>query len=306
MRTSTFENVGTDVSHCKTSEEVLSEARLSYNVVTRRIKYEGTDGSLRDYPDKVLTMNETNGKVYGVVSEKYTVCQNKDAFNFIDYIGHDDTGFEFVKAGEVSSGKGKGLIYIIARISETTLMGDTITPYIIFQNSHDGLASVRATITPLRIVCQNQFNLAFKKSSNTVRIIHAPQMNERLFMARSMMRDVRDYMQTFKCNAEQLVMKKVEFDNVVKLFNQVFQYDPNTMTKRQENNYEKNRTAFINCYKHDDNQNFVGTAWGVINGAADYLTHYKGIRKPSDETMFVNTTFLSMALNQFFSMVSEI
>ena len=53
MRTSTFANIGTDISSCKTSEEVLNSANLNYNVIKKAIKYQGNDGTYYDYPDKV-------------------------------------------------------------------------------------------------------------------------------------------------------------------------------------------------------------------------------------------------------------
>jgi len=306
MRTSTFANIGTDISACKTSSEVLEIAGLDYDVVKRPIKYDGLDGKEYLYPDKVLTVNSSTGNVFGVVSSKYEICQNRDAFNFIDYIGNDNEGFEYVKAGEISTGTSQGLVYIIAKIPDVTLLGDTITPYIIFQNSHDGMNSVKATVSPLRIVCQNQFNLAFRESSNTVRIVHSSQMDTRLVTARNMMHEVATYMTTFEGTANQLATKKVSQDNVIKIFNDVFKYDPEKMTQRQATNFEMNRAEFLSCYKADDNQNLVGTAWGVINGAADYLTHHTSQRKPSQEAMFVNTTFLSIALNQIFNRVSAL
>lgn len=304
MRTSTFATIGTDISGCKSSLEVLDAAKLNYNVIKKSIKYEGDDGVYYDYPDKVLTVNETTGSIYGVVSNKYEICQNRDAFNFIDYIGNDNPGFEYVKAGEISNGTNSGLVYIIAKIPDVTLLDDTITPYIIFQNSHDGNGSVKATVSPLRIVCQNQFNLAFREASNTVRIVHSSQMDSRLVTARNMMRDVATYMSTFKENAESLATKKVSQDQVIKVFNEVFKYDPEKMSMRQLNNFEMNRAEFLSCYKSEDNANFTGTAWGVINGAADYLTHHTGQRKPSADAMFVNTTLLSVVLNQIFNRVA--
>lgn len=306
MRTSTFANIGTDISACTTSEEVLNLAGLNYDVIKKGIKYEGIDGKECVYPDKVLTVNSTTGNVFGVVSNKYEICQNRDAFNFIDYIGNDNEGFQYVKAGEISNGVSQGLVYIIAKIPDITLLGDTITPYIIFQNSHDGMNSVKATVSPLRIICQNQFNLAFRESSNTVRIIHSSQMDTRLVTARNMMHDVATYMSTFQDTAEHLATKRVTQDQVIKIFNDVFKYNPEKMTQRQATNFEMNRAEFLSCYKAEDNQNLVGTAWGVINGAADYLTHHTSQRKPSQEAMFVNTTLLSVMLNQIFNRVSTL
>lgn len=299
-RTTTFANIGTDISGLKTSEEVLNTAGLNYNVVKKNMYLKGTDGNLIDFPDKKFTVVEGTDKVLGVVSSKYEVCQNRDAFSFIDYIGGADEGFEYVKAGETNG----GLVYIIAKIPNVTLMGDAITPYIIFQNSHDGLNSVKATICPLRIICQNQFNVSFRQSANTVRIVHSSQMDSRMLAAREMMRDVAGYMETFEDTATELATKRIGYDAVIQLFNDVFKYDPAKMSDRQKRTFEDARNDFLSCYNSDDNQNFKGTAWGVMNGAADYLTHHRSVRKTHPDTIFVNTTILATTLNQIFQRVS--
>ncbi len=300
MRTTTFANIGTDITGLKTSEEVLSAAGLNYNVVKQNMYLQTPDGNYIDYPDKKFTAIEGTNRVLGVVSSNYEICQNRDAFSFIDYIGGDSVGFEYVKAGETS----KGLVYIIAKIPKITLLGDTITPYIIFQNSHDGLNSIKATICPLRIVCQNQFNISFKQSSNTVRIIHSSQMDRRILTAREMMRDVAGYMETFEDTAETLAMKHISYSDVITVFNDVFEYDPIKMSDRQKQNFDNSRNDFLACYNTDDNQNFVGTAWGVINGAADYLTHHRSARRTNPEMLFVNTTLLATTLNKILNRVS--
>lgn len=302
MRTATFANIGTDITGLKTSEEVLNAASLNYNVIKKDMYLKGEAGNLMTFPDKKFTVIEGTDRVLGVVSSKYEVCQNRDAFSFIDYIGGDEVGFEYVKAGETQS----GLIYIIAKIPTVTLLGDAITPYIIFQNSHDGLNSIKATICPLRIICQNQFNMSFKQSPNTVRIIHSAQMDSRMLAAREMMKDVALYMRTFEETAEDLVTKKISYTEVIKIFNDVFEYNPEKMSNRQMQNFDNARNDFLACYNSDDNQNFKGTAWGIMNGAADYLTHHRSVRKTHPDTIFVNTTLLATALNHIFSRVSAI
>lgn len=299
-RTTTFSNIGTDITGLRTSEEVLNAAGLNYNVIKKHMYMENSMGQYVDFPDKKFTVVEGTDRILGVVSSKYEVCQNRDAFSFIDYIGGDEVGFEYVKAGETRT----GLIYIIAKIPNVTLLGDTITPYIIFQNSHDGLNSVKATICPLRVVCQNQFNVSFRQSPNTVRIVHSAQMDSRMLAAREMMRDVAGYMETFEDTALELASKHISYDKVIQVFNDVFSYDPSKMSDRQLRNFEIARNDFLTCYTNDDNQNFVGTAWGVVNGAADYLTHHRSVRKTHPDTIFVNTTLLATALNQIVKRVS--
>lgn len=299
-RTSTFASIGTDIKGLKSSEEVLNAAGLNYNVIKKDMYLRDLSGNMLEYPDKKFTVIDGTDNVLGVVSSKYEVCQNRDAFSFIDYIGGDEAGFEYVKAGQTAS----GLVYIIAKIPNVRLMGDAITPYIIFQNSHDGLNSVKATICPLRIVCQNQFNISFKNSSNTVRIIHSAKMDRRMLAAREMMKDVAGYMATFEDTATSLARQKISYKDVIQVFNDVFKYDPIKMSDRQQRNFENARNDFLACYNSEDNQNFIGSAWGVINGAADYLTHHKNSSRSTPDSVFVNTTLLASALNHILARVT--
>ena len=296
MRTSTFHNFGTDVTSAKSIDEVLKIANLDYKVNTEPVYFPTEIGSseLSKVPGKLLTIKEATREPIAIVSDKYQVCQNRDAFDFIDSI-HDDV--DFVSAGETHS----NLIYIIAKMQNVKVLGDDITPFIIFQNSHDGLSSVKATICPLRIVCQNQFNISFKKSPNTVRIVHSSGMDNKLVAAREMLQDVAAYMDTFREEAENLATVKLSTDRLIDAFNNVFKYDPDKMSSRQIVTFDENLTEFLNAYKSDDNQNFKGTVWGGINGAADYLTHHTSKRPSSQESRFVNVTLLSTYLRQFYN-----
>lgn len=300
MRTSTFQNIGTDVTTKKTIDEVLKTAGLDYTVATEPIYYPAVRGEsqMNQVPGKLLTIKEATREPIAVVSDKYKVCQNRDAFDFIDSI-HDD--IEFVSAGETAS----NLIYIIARMQNVKVLGDEITPFIIFQNSHDGLGSVKATISPLRIVCQNQFNLSFKSSPNTVRIVHSSGMDNKLVAAREMLSDVAAYMDRFAVEAETLAQVKLSNDKLIKAFNEVFKYDREKMTDRQIVTFDSNLTEFLAAYNAEDNQNFKGTVWGGINGAADYLTHHTSKRPASPETRFVNVTLLSTLLKQFYTQLTH-
>lgn len=295
MRTSTFATIGTDVSRETNLDGVLKASGLDYNVITEPIFYNAdTAGSSQlVVPNRVLTMREDTRTPIGVVSDTYNVCQNRDAFDFIDAI-HDD--IKFVKAGET----GSHLIYIIAKLNNVKILGDEITPYVIFQNSHTGLGSIKATITPLRIVCQNQFNISFKRSPNTVRIVHSMSMDSKLAQAREMLGDVASYMKEFDEQANELATMHVQDKDAVAAFYRVFKYDPAKMTERQKVTFDDKLMKFLAAYKADDNQNFVGTAWGILNGAADYLTHSTHPRAPQD-SKFVDVSINSTLLSQFYS-----
>jgi len=157
-RIATWKPIGEDVSRVKTLETVLRKSGLDYEVKKQEI-YTGEDKKII-VPGQFATVG-SNGRVYGIVGKDYMVCQNYEAFDFINYIKDD---IKFVKAGETVS----GLVYIIAELPEVKVLGDEFKPYVIFQNGHNGGISIKAAICPLRIVCQNQFSMAFAKTKNAV------------------------------------------------------------------------------------------------------------------------------------------
>ena len=190
----TWRGIGTDVSKLTTVEDILKEANLNYTVGKQDIFLaNGTQ-----IPDRMATVAIETSRPLGVVSPTYEVFQNDDAFAFIEEI----PGIQFEKAGETDT----GLVYIIGKLPELTVMGDTFAPYLIFQNSHNGRYNVRATICPLRIVCQNQFAFTFTQMRNTIRIRHSRRMTDRVAQAQEFLADTALYMQGFTNTAEELAI----------------------------------------------------------------------------------------------------
>lgn len=64
------------------------------------------------------------------------------------------------------------------------------------------------------------------------------------------------------------------------------------------------RNAFIQAYNAEDNQNFKGSIWGLVNAYSDYMTHYKARKSQSDESKFQAVTFDPTFLNRFLSIVN--
>jgi len=60
-------------------------------------------------PDKFATVREDTGEILGVVGNNYNICQNEDAFDFINYMSND---IKFERAGQTAS----GLVYIVAQL----------------------------------------------------------------------------------------------------------------------------------------------------------------------------------------------
>lgn len=294
-REATWTNVGVDVEMTSTVSEVLAKAGLDYEVEKRPMYIDSDNGNGGILvPDKYATYDVTNGKIKDVVGNTYKVLQNRDAFDFVNGI---DDKLSFVKAGETKS----GMIYIIGRLDDVTVLGDTITPYVIFQNGHNGVYTLKTTICPLRIVCQNQFAMSFKSSPNTISIHHSNSMEGRLVEAQNLMKDVAGYMKEFNNTAEELASTKFT-GNAKDIFNAFF---TEAMTKKDNEKQlaviEDKTTLISNIYDYDDNQNFKGTMWGLVNAYADYTTHILPMRNTdtSEENKFVSVTMDPRVMQAF-------
>ena len=187
-RTATWNRIGTAISKAQNVEEALNIANLNYEVEKVPVFLENGFQVPGAFATKKVGMEDT----FGVVGEKYEVVQNLEAFNFVDTLIPE--GMKFIKAGETTK-----MIYIIASLPDTYILDDKVTPYLIFQNSHCGKSTLRATITPLRIICQNQFNWAFRKASNKITIRHTRSAKERLEAAKSILLHVGEEVDTEQC-----------------------------------------------------------------------------------------------------------
>lgn len=282
MRTTTWTNLGTTTTATNIND-VLKESNLDYTVIKTPLTTKVGDKEIL-VPGKVATVKEETGEIIGVVSNKYQVCQNEEAFDFVNNV----EGVTFVKAGETYT----GMVYVIGKLPEVTVLGDTFTPYLIFQNGHNGIYTVKTTICPLRIVCQNQFNYAFKHSSNTISIQHSSQYSTRLAEAEKLITNTAKYMTDFGNTAEELAKLKIGNDNNVnEIINSFFTIAADAKD-REVAKVTTQRQELFNAYKADDNANFTGTVWGLVNGFSDYITHRDTKNtKNKDESKFMSVTF---------------
>jgi len=293
QRTATWTRVGTDVTGQTSVADILREASLDYTVVKEPIYLQGGV----QIPDRVATLKAETRTPIGIVSPKYEIYQNADAFSFLEEI----PGIEFVRAGESRN----GTVYIIGKLPEVKVMDDAFNPYVIFQNGHTGWISLKATICPLRIVCQNQFAMSFGKMANTISIHHSSQLASRLMEAQSLLTDVATYMNGFTNTAEELALLKITEADRYKICDAFFE-SAKAITDRQKDTVALKIAQFNNCYNAEDNANFKGTAWGLMNALTDYETHKE--RKQTEasiDSAFMSVTFDTSLLSRMMNIVKQ-
>lgn len=301
-RIASWGNIGTPVTHCNNMEEVLKHSKLDYQVDLKPLTADGL--IIPNRKATIATYADGSVDVKGIVSDSYTVCQNNDAFSFINEISMD-SGLEFVTAGETYN----GLVYIVSKLPSFNVFGDEITPHIIFQNSHNGQYPLKATICALRIVCANQFASTFSQMDNTVRIYHTTSLEDKLLASREVMKRALEYSQHFQQDAEQLYDRRLSTDQINSIFDTYLRQSRESavLSQRQEDSLQEQLEKLQSIYNCDDNQNFKNTMWGAVNAFTDFATH-KQIRNTSKaaENLFLSTAIDTHAMNKFYQIADSI
>ena len=256
-----WHGLGTVVREAPTSENALRLAGLDWNVVQEAIytpcreKIEGFKANVRD----------TDRKVLGVVSDRYKVVQNVEAFSFTDeLLGH---GVRYETAGSLSGGR---RVWLLARLPrEYIIAGERISPYLVFSNTHDGSGSVKVAVTPVRVVCNNTLNLALETAQRSFSMVHTGNISDKITEARDTLFKAESYMDRLGAEFEQLHQQKVTDAEVQKYIELLIPLESNA-TRTQEKNVNRLREDLaMRYYDAPDLQKVGKNAYRFINAVSD-------------------------------------
>src|SRR5262249_19018184 len=172
--------------------------------------------------ERVANVRSDTGAVLGVVGNDYRILQNREAFAFMDdLVGEKLAMFE--TAGSLREGR---RVWMMARIpKELRPAGtqDTIQPYVLLANSHDGSMSVRMIPTTVRVVCQNTLHLALSRAGTSgLRIGHYENLHDRIDEARQKLGIVLKRFDRFQQELDALAKVSLTETQVTDYFPSVF------------------------------------------------------------------------------------
>ncbi len=296
-----WHGLGIEVKECPTSEEAIKLAGLDWDVVPKPI-YDGLGRELRGYK---VNVRATDNKILGVVTDKYKVVQNSEAFAFTDALLGE--GVRYETAGSLASGK---RVWMLARMEGTVLCEENIDPYLVFTNSHDGKGAVRVAITPVRTVCENTLNLALAKASRHWSCSHMGDINGKLEDARYTLASAANYMEALEEEFGELKLKKVSESQVRNMTEKLLEIEFNSLFKKAvktgkvvdfkeaarqqkfEEKLDRKRTEILNIYfDKPDLRETEHTAFRFVNAVSDYATHTTDHKNTANyqENLFMNT-----------------
>ncbi len=296
-----WHNIGEVIKGTLSSEEAIKVAKLDWEVIPMPIY----DEKGREIPGFKVNRRTSDGKNLGVVTNKYKVVQNKDAFAFTDALLGE--GVQYETAGSLSSGK---RVWMMARMEKTLLAEEEIDPYLVFTNSHDGTGAVRVAITPVRTVCENTLNLALRKASRHWSCSHMGYIEHKLDEARYTLASAERYMEALEEEFGELKLKTVSERQVREMTDKLLELEFNDLFKkaiktgkivefkealRQQKAEEKisrKRNDILNIYF--DKPDLCGTehsAFRFVNAVSDYATHTTDHKNTANyqENLFMKT-----------------
>lgn len=296
-----WHGLGTCVSHALTSREALVSSGLDWSVIQKQlytedgISVEGFKANIRDRDNSVL----------GVVTDRYKVVQNNEAFAFTDELLGN--GIRYETAGSLQEGR---KTWLLAKLpSEYIMMGDRISPYLVFSNSHDGSGAIRVAMTPIRVVCQNTLNLALSTATRSWSAIHTGDIQSKMEEARQTLFMAERYMDSLGKEFENLACIKLSDEKVMDFINLLLPLDVNAATPVQERNIRKLREdANLRYFDAPDLQDIGRNGYRFINAVSDFATHAKPLRETSSykENLFSKTMDGNALIDRAFELVKSV
>ncbi len=271
VRETPWHGLGTKVDEAPTSADALRLAQLDWTVDQHPVFADGNEVS--GYKANVRS---SDGRCLGIVSNRYKVVQNVDAFSFTDSLIGGDVRYE--TAGSLNGGR---KIWLLARLPETEICGDKTDPYMVFSNTHDGTGAVRVCMTPVRVVCNNTLNLALGSAQRAWSVRHVGDIAVRLNEARHCLDMANQYMGELGIEADRLANKTVTDERLKQILDELFPANDD-MSDIQKRHVQQLKDEYMVCYFAPDIAKFRGTAWGAVNAMSDMVTHNKPHRNTAN------------------------
>lgn len=275
-----WHSMGTKLDNPATAEEAIVAAHLDWKVEKRVLRYpiKKEDGTLvceGIATDGYATVREDTQECLGIVGNRYTVLQNKEAFSFFDAIVGEKCAC-YHTAGALGNGE---RIWLLAKLpGQIRVVGDDVVDkFMLLSNSHDGTSTVNVMMTGIRVVCQNTLNAAISSAKNIQRLRHTASMGMRVDEVRQNLGIIAGYFAQF----EELSKRMTNIQLTQKMFNNylteigIVTPDEDKKLSTRAENILNDVTQLFEHGKGNDMVGVKGTVWGAYNAVAEYADYVR-------------------------------
>ncbi len=296
----------------ETVPEFLQLSGLDWRVLeSETLTASGTakmpDGTSLDFSSdaplhKALIRSDTQD-VLGVVGRGYRVIQNKGLARFMGTIAASDT-VAIESAGSIQNGR---RVWIAARTSSFAAghLDDTIQPYLMLTNRHDGRGPFIAKLTTIRPVCWNTLTLALAQNTPEYRIRHTKNADQYVVEASQVLGLATASIAAAQTRIEALSSREIGSADLSKFFLSVFErlhgpVNPNPTNASESRRHANAVDAVATMHTRFDLERtqLAGSSanmWLAMNAATNYTQNNRLRKDP--ETNFESLLFASRDSN---------
>ncbi len=219
-------------------------------------------------PGYFATVRQDTREVLGIVGERYRLVQNDEAFAFVDQLLGSDIHFE--TAGSLHGGR---RVWVLATLPDhVEVGGDSVRPYVLLMNSHDGSTAVIAATTPIRVVCQNTLNWGLSGARQKFSIRHTEAVTHRVHEARRVLELSINYYEQFKRFGDELASQRCTERQLRGVLDKLY---PNgtsdSVTERTRKSRQQTKDRIAELFMRGDTQgNAPGSKWAAVNAIVEY------------------------------------
>ena len=266
-----WHGLGTMVEEAPDSREALIAAGLDWDVVQRPVFTQ--DGV--KVPGYFANVRQQDGSILGVVTSRYKVVQNRDAFAFTDALLGD--GVRYETAGSLMGGR---KTWILAKLpTRYIIQGEQILPYLVFSNTHDGSGAIKIAMTPIRVVCNNTLNLALDTANRSWSIHHTGDIAAKLEDARETLFMAEDYMNELGKGFEDLSRKRLTDAAVDEFIKELLPIADDASETTEKNILRLRKDVATRYFDAPDLQGLRKNGYRFINAVSDFATHAAPIHR---------------------------
>lgn len=278
-----WHGLGTMVAEAPNSKDALRIAGLNWKVLQEPV-YTENEELIQGYKANV---RDTDRKVLGVVTDRYKVIQNEEAFAFTDTLLGE--GVRYETAGSLQEGR---RVWMLARLPrEFIIGGERISPYMVFSNTHDGSGAVKTALTPIRVVCNNTLNLALRTAKRSWSMIHTGDISGKIEEAKNTLLLADEYMTALGQEFEDLRKIKLSEKQVLDYIKILLPMEEN-YSLLQKRGVEKLRADMkMRYFDAPDLKDVGNNGYRFVNAVSDFATHSTPRRKTANykENIFART-----------------
>ena len=298
VRETPWHGLGTRVNEAPASKEALTAAGLDWRVLQEPI-YTETEELISGYKANV---RDCDRQVLGVVTDRYKVIQNTEAFAFTDSLLGE--GVRYETAGSLLGGR---KVWLLAHMPhEYIISGERISPYLLFSNAHDGSGAVRIALTPVRVVCNNTLNLALSTAKRSWSMMHTGDIKGKIKEAEDTLFRAESYMDELGKEFENLRTKKLTDKKVMEYIEILLPIEDGSTPQQVRNMKRLREDMKIRYFDAPDLQHVGKNAYRFVNAVSDFATHAQPLRKTANyrENLFSRTVEGNPLIDKAYQMVN--